>query len=105
MSRTYRKPNHNWYNTNINDPEDWHYFNGILIEIKDCTPKQISIIKAALQSDKLCGMGTPPAWFRKELEAEKRAKDKAEIKRINVQGDHDEYSFNPRKDDVAWEWW
>lgn len=49
--------------------------------------------------------GNAPAWFRRDLERVKRAKDKAELKRIMTKGDYEEYSFNPRRDDVGWLWW
>ena len=49
--------------------------------------------------------GWCPSWFRRELNRLYRSRDNAEIHRINIQGDYEEYLFNPRRKDCAWLWW
>ena len=49
--------------------------------------------------------GNTPAFFRRGLDRIKRAKCKQELRRINKQGDYEEYSFKPFKKDAAWFYW
>jgi len=51
-----------------------------------------------------------PAWFRREYERNRRAKEKAETRKIlkRVQsGDYDidDDNYLPPKKDIQWEWW
>ena len=46
----------------------------------------------------------PPAWFRRDLNRLRRARDKQETGRVMVNGIYYEYSYNPRRRDAAWLW-
>ena len=35
----------------------------------------------------------------------RKAKDKAEVKRIMIQGDYEEYNFEPWVRDAGWSYW
>ena len=49
--------------------------------------------------------GSAPAQFRRELDRIKRAKNNQEMRRVNKQGDYENYSFVPFKKDAGWEYW
>jgi len=49
--------------------------------------------------------GHAPKSFNKEINRIKKAKMKAEVRRIMVQGDYDDYSFDPWKRDAGWIYW
>lgn len=49
--------------------------------------------------------GNAPKSYRKMLNREKRAKAKAEVKRIINQGDYESYSFDKWCHDAGWYYW
>ena len=49
--------------------------------------------------------GSAPSDFRRMINREKRAKMKAEINRINKQGDYENYSFDKWTKDAGWLYW
>ncbi len=50
-------------------------------------------------------MGHAPKNINKMFNRSKRAKMKAEVKRIMVQGDYEEYTFNKWVRDAGWYYW
>jgi hypothetical protein len=69
------------------------------------TEKDLARSIAKFHADKKAGRRNAPKWFRKSLDKIKRAKDKAELTKINKTGVYDDYSFTPRHKDMNWEWW
>jgi len=69
------------------------------------TGKELAKSKADFHSDKVPGRRNAPKWFRKSLDRSKRAKDKAELTKINKTGVYDEYVFLRRRKDMNWEWY
>lgn len=103
MSRTYRRKGkiyENFY--------DYYFRFGGVFREPPYTEHEKKIIFAIIHSDsnkRRCWLANAPARFRRDIERNKRAKDKNELRRINKQGDYEEYSFNPRRKDAAWLWW
>lgn len=49
--------------------------------------------------------GNAPADFRRMMSREFRSKCKHEMRRINSQGDYEEYSFDPFEKNAGWYYW
>ena len=103
MSRTVRRKNYvpYWVGT------DWERIDGIFQRVK-LEGKALQLELTKYHSDWGSGaywVKNAPAWFRRDKERLKRAKDRAEERRLLKQGDYEEYSFTPRRKDVGWDWW
>ncbi len=49
--------------------------------------------------------GNAPKDFCKMIDRAKRAKEKAETRKMLVTGDYENYSYAPRKKDAGWQYW
>ncbi len=105
MSRTERKRDkYSWQYVDINNPEDHVYLEDKMYKVSELSSRQKRKVKAMMKTDAKA-VSNAPADFRKSIEKSKRAKDKAEINKINSQANYKGYNFNPRKNDANWNWW
>ena len=106
MSRTRRRKGNvkkpYWITT---DREVWTRINGKW-ESRFLTDKEVKSLLNKFYSDVGYGwQGNAPKDFRQALEAIRRAKAKAEVRKIQRGGDYDNYNFDPIKEDMNWNWW
>jgi len=75
---------------------------------KDCPYKDNKKTISEYRRDTHVGYGlrgnAPKVW-RKVVNREKRAKMKAETRRILIQGDYEEYTFDKWVHDAGWYYW
>lgn len=86
---------------------DGHWEGRLYIET-ELQGKELAKAAAIYHSDMGCGYswsGNAPKDFRKSIDRIKRAKEKAETRRILKERDFENYNFNPRKRDAGWLYW
>ena len=70
--------------------------------------KDLAKAKAKYHADSGVGYGwvsNAPAWFRRDCNRYYRTKMNREVKRIMIQGDYYNYSFEPFKKNAGWLYW
>ena len=51
------------------------------------------------------GQGNAPADYRRVLNQQHRAREKAAIRKAEISGDWDDFYLPPRKRNANWNWW
>jgi len=110
MSKTIRRKHVSDFVILNNICMDWG--NGCISKViqctRDCPYKNNKRTLSKYHRDTHVGYGlngNAPKSYRKTINREKRSKMKAEVKRIMVQGDYDEYSFDKWVHDAGWYYW
>ena len=120
MSRTYRrkkKKTPKWVTTDsvISESRDIKFYNPwkekvvvitrhLWVDVPR-TGKDLRKHVADYHADKNSGYHSVPKEYCKMIDRIRKAKDKAEVKRIMIQGDYEEYNFEPWVRDAGWSYW
>lgn len=51
------------------------------------------------------GMGSCPAWFRRDLNRLRRSREKAALRRAEIKADWDDFALPRFRRDANWLWW
>jgi len=104
LYRMFRRnfPEYNWRNQDGQTKYGWHQWWNICDLVEE---EWIFKMTGATRSCKGIGMGSPPAWYRRDKNREQRVKNKHSLRRAFIEDDWEDFALPRPRKDVGYLWW